>query len=80
MSTEEQVLEKVHARLAKMSVALHELLQEINPPAIEPLRPHADAEAVVWTDKELAAFATVSSLSETVDQALKEVIRLRTRT
>ena len=63
-----------------MVVALHELLQEINPPATEPLPPHTDVEAVTWTRKELAAFRIVRSLEGAANQALNDTIQLRTGT
>ena len=80
MTNEEQSLRKVRAHLARMSTALHALLNEINPPAIAPLPPHTDVGAEVWTEAGLRAFSIVHSLSETVDQALKDVNRLRTGT
>lgn len=80
MTNEEQGLRKVHAHLARMSTALHALLSEMNPPAVKPLPPHTDVEAVVWTKAGMRAFSIVRSLSETVGQALKDVTRLRSKT
>ena len=74
-----RTLDHVYKRLTRMSGELHELLSQINPPALHPLPSGRDVPATPVDEATLTGFSAVLAAYEAVETARRAVSPLDKR-